>query len=294
MKILLLTDAPKHNLALQKISTYHKKRADEVMLNMPLFKANYSYASWIFQDGAKSKADLTGGIGINPNAELPDYIEKLKPDYSLFNLHHSLGYTFRACFRKCSFCKVPLMRQDRTHHSIWEFHDPRFDTIELLNNNVFFDPFWYETFEEIYRANLKVIENGMDLRLLDEKKAWWVSRIRWAKYPKFAWDRMKDEREIIKGMKLLKKQGVNKALIYVLMGFDTSFKEDLYRCEVIHSFGYDPWPMLYDSRLELRRFRNFIGLRYYRRYKSIGEAWRNFNREKRRKWWKEEKKRGNL
>lgn len=289
MKILLLTDAPKHNLALMKISAYHKKAEDEVMLNMPLWKADYKYASWIFEDGIRFGAYEAGGPGVDPKIELPEHIEKLKPDYSLFNLDHSLGYTFRACFRKCPFCKVPLMRQDRTHHSIWEFHNPKFDTIELLDNNIFYDPFWEDTFREIQYEHLKVIDHGMDLRLLDDHRAWWIKQLRWATQPKFAWDRMRDEGKVIQGMKVLKKQGVKKATVYVLMGFDTDFEEDLHRCEIINSMGFDPWPMLYEPKLELRRFRNFITLRYYRQYKTIGEAWRNFNREKRRKWWKEGK-----
>ncbi len=272
-----MTDAPKHNLALMKISAYHKKAGDEVMLNMPLWKADYRYASWIFEDGIRFGAYEAGGTGVDPKIELPEHIEKLKPDYSLFNLHHSLGYTFRACFRKCPFCKVPLMRQDRTHHSIWEFHDSKFDTIELLNNNTFFDPFWYETFEEIHRADLKVIENGMDLRLLDNHKTWWISRLRWATQPKFAWDRMQDEKKIIEGMKLLQKYKIN-AMVYVLMGFDSNLEEDLYRCEIINSMGFDPFPMLYEPTKILRKFRRFIYLRYYRRYKTIAEAWKQYKR----------------
>lgn len=278
MKILLLTDAPKHNLALMKISTYHKKAGDEVMLNMPLWKADYRYASWIFEDGIRFGAYETGGPGVDPKIELPSYIEKLKPDYTLFNLKHSLGYTFRACLRKCPFCKVPLMRQDRTHHSIWEFHDPKFNTIELLNNNTFYDPFWEETFREIQYEHLKVIENGMDLRLLDDHRAWWIKQLRWAKYPKFAWDRMQDEKKIIEGMKLLQKHKVN-AMVYVLMGFDTTFEEDIYRCEIINSMGFDPFPMLYKQTLSLRRFRRFIYARYYKGYKTITEAWKTYRRK---------------
>lgn len=278
MKILLLTDAPKHNLALMKISTYHKKARDEVMLNMPLWKADYRYASWIFENGIRFGAYEAGGPGVDPKIELPDYIENLKPDYSLFNLNHSLGYTFRACLRKCPFCKVPLMRQDKTHHSIREFHYPYFDTIELLDNNIFYDPLWEETFREIQYEHLKVIEHGMDLRLLDDHKAWWIKQLRWATQPKFAWDRMRDEGKAIQGMKILKNQGVKKATVYVLMGFDTSFEEDLHRCEVIYSFGYYPWPMLYNPTLALRRFRRFIYLRYYKKYKTIAEAWQEYKR----------------
>lgn len=306
MKISLLTDAPKHNLALMKLSAYHKKKGDEVKLNMPLWKANYTYASYIFENSERYipnlnkenpkyilRGSFSGGIAIAPRLNLPDYIEKMKPDYSLFSLRHSLGYTFRACFRKCLFCKVPLLPKDKAHHSIWKFHDPKFSVIELLNNNTFYDPLWEDTFMEIHEAGLQVIENGMDLRLLDDYKAWWIKRLKWKNQPKFAWDQIKDEKKIIEGMRLLQKHKID-AMVYVLMGFNTTFQEDLYRCEVINSMGFDPFPMLYKSSPQLRAFRRMIYLRCYRRYKTIKEAWKNFDKEvrnwKRRGNWRKESK----
>lgn len=278
MKILLLTDAPRHNLALMKISTDHKRMGDEVMLNMPLWKHDYAYASWIFENGMRFGAQEAGGIGLDPKINLPGGVEKEKPDYGLFNLGHSLGYTFRACFRRCPFCKVPLMRQDRTHHSIWEFHDPKFDSIELLNNNTFYDPLWEQTFKEIYEAKLRIIDSsGFDLRLLDDKKAWWLKRLKWVDHsPRFAWDRMRDEKKIREGLRLLTKHEIKGCTVYVLMGFDTSFEEDLYRCEIINSYGYDPYPMLFKSTPTLRRFRKLLYSHGYRKYSTIAEAWREY------------------
>ena len=291
MKISLLTDAPKHNLALMKISTYHKNRGDEVKLNMPLWPADYRYGSYIFENGIRFGAQEKGGIGVDPKIQLGEEIEKMKPDYSLFNLDHSLGYTFRDCYRKCPFCKVPLLPKKGKHHSIWEFHEDRFDTIELLNNNTFFDPLWDETFEEIYGAKLKIIEHGMDLRLLNDHKAWWVKRLKWKNQPKFAWDQMRDEKKIIEGMKLLQKHKIE-AMIYVLMGFDSTMEENIYRCEIINSMGFDPFPMLYKPTPQLRAFRRMIYLRCYRRYKTIKDAWKNFDKEvrnwKRRGNWRKE------
>ena len=49
MKISLLTDAPKHNLALMKLSAWHKANGDQVMLNAPVFPADYTYASVLFE-----------------------------------------------------------------------------------------------------------------------------------------------------------------------------------------------------------------------------------------------------
>jgi len=277
MKISLLTDAPKHNLALMKISTCHRNRGDEVKLNMPLWPADYRYGSYIFENSTRFTVDSIGGIAVGPKMKLPEEIEKLKPDYSLFNLDHSLGYTFRDCYRKCPFCKVRLLRQDLLHHSIWDFHEKRFDTIELLNNNTFFDTLWEYTFKEIYEAKLKIIEHGMDLRLLDDHKVWWIKRLMWKNNPKFAWDQMKDKKKIIKGLRLLQKYKIE-GMIYVLMGFDTTMEENIYRCEVINSLGSKPFPMLYKPTKELRRFRRMIYLRYYSRYKSIKEPWKDYKK----------------
>jgi len=277
MKVSLFTDAKKHNLALMKISSFYKRKGAQVFLNNPSQKADLSYGSWLFEGSKREAVEREGGIGFDPKTTLPPEIESCFPDYTLFNLDHSLGYTFRACFRRCPFCKVPLLKQSKRHWSIWEFHNPRFDTIELLNNNTFYDPFWEETFKEIYEAKLRVIGHGNDLRLLDGYKAYWIKKLNWFKLPKFAWDRMKDEKKIREGLKLLKRFKI-KAMIYVLMGFDTSFEEDVYRCEVINAMGCDPFPMLYKQKRILRLFRRMIYLRYYRKYKTIKEAWCGYRR----------------
>lgn len=278
MKISLLTDAPKHNLALMKISTYHKKKGDEVVLNMPLWRGDLTYSSWLFENSVKETTDYIGGIAYDPKVLLPEEIEECKPDYTLFNLSHSVGYTWRDCYRDCLFCKVPSLPQDHEHCSIWSFHKRDFDTIELLNNNIFFDPRWEETFKEIEEANLGVIEHGMDLRLLNNHKAWWIRRLKWKKQPKFAWDQMRNEKRIIEGLKLLQKYKIN-AMVYVLMGFDTTFEQDLYRCEVVNSMGFDPFPMLIKPTKQLKQFRRMIYLRYYRKYKTIKNAWNNYKKE---------------
>lgn len=245
---------------------------------MPLWKADVTYGSWLFENSAKEQADKNGGIGYDPQVCLPKKIERCKPDYSIFALNYSLGYTFRDCYRDCCFCKVPCLPQDRKHYSIYDIYEPKYDTIELLNNNIFMDARWEETFRELSILNLAIIDNGSnDLRLLNHKKAWWISRLRWKNQPKFAWDRMSDEKQIKQGLKLLQKFKIN-AMIYVLMGFDTTPEEDLYRCEIINSMGFDPFPMLYKETLTLRKFRRFVYLRYYRVYKTIAEAWKQYRK----------------
>lgn len=282
MKISLLTDAPKHNLALMKISTWYKMKGDEVLINQPLQKANYRYASILFDWNLKKFiADEYGGPATE-NYILPYHIENCRPDYSLINSDFSLGYTYRPCFRGCTFCKVPVFNHpDKKHHSIWEFHDSSFKKICLLNNNTFMDPKWHETFEEIWDADLTVIdENGYDLRLLDDEKAETLKRTRFTTPLHFAWDRMGDEKEIIRGLKLLNKHHLRSTAngVYVLIGYDTTEEEDLHRCQIINDYGLTPYPMPYIKNKYTTRFKRFINLHYYRNYKNLKKAWKDYKK----------------
>ena len=279
MKISLLTDAPKHNLALMKLSAWHKAHGDEVLLNMPLFPSDYTYASVLFEWNKKLFiADEYGGPSYD-RVCLPEPICNVFPDYTLFGtISFSLGYTFRPCYRRCSFCKVgDMLHPDTSHHSIWEFHNPMFNKICLLNNNTFFDKQWKETFEEIWDANLSVVdENGYDLRLLDDEKAEALKKTRFVNKLHFAWDRMKDEHRILQGLELLKKHKINSTRIYVLIGFDTTVDEDLYRCQKLIDYGHDPYIMPYNQSQKEKNFKRFIDSFMWRKYKTIEDAWKDW------------------
>ena len=296
MKVSLLTDAPKHNLALMKISACHKEQGDEVTLNLPLWKADKTYASVLFEwNKNKFIADEYGGIAYvdrsrqhgKPfwNGNLRSDVDSILPDYDLFGIDYSLGYTFRPCIRGCNFCKVKsIIHPDQNHHSIFDFHNTRFTKICLLNNNTFFDPQWRETFLEIWDADLTVIdENGYDLRLIDEEKAQSLKRTKWdnGHDPHFAWDRMRDEKEIIIGLGEVNRAGMKLKSIYVLIGYDTTIEEDIYRCQKIHDMGHDPFPMIYENgepNRTLHSFRRMIYQRYYRKEGNIEKAWRDYNK----------------
>ena len=270
MNINLLTDAPKHNLALMKISAYHKAMDDNVYLNwVGMF--DKTYASWLYDFTMKGIASVEGGPAVD-NSILPPEIESMKPDYTLYNLDFSLGYTFRPCYRGCLFCKVPKMNHpDKEHHSIWEFHDPKFNKICLLNNNTFFDPRWKETFEEIWDARLAVREHGFDLRLIDEERADALRKTRFEGDIHYAWDRMEDETKILAGLKI-----VPQGRVYVLVGYDTTEEEDLYRCQKIIDLKHNPYIMPFNQSKREKRFKRFIDSFMWRKYRNIKEAWKDY------------------
>ena len=277
MKISLLTDAPKHNLALMKISAWHKAQGDEVSLNMLNTNCDLTYGSWLY--GQKYCADINGGP-VYPDVHLDTKFEQMKPDYDLYGLDYSIGYTWRYCPNHCEFCVVPKQNNAKEHHSIWDFHDSKFKKICLLNNNLLSDPRWFDTFQEIWDAKLRVVDqNGYDLRLLDEAKAEALQRTHFVGYLHFAWDLMKNETAIIRGLKLVRNRNV---VIYVLVGYNTTLDEDLYRCQKIQDFGFDPYVMPYNrGTKENRRFKRFIDIRMYRKYKTLTEAWGDYKPAKR-------------
>lgn len=288
MRVNLLTDAPKHNLALMKISTYHKMHGDTVKLNEPITGEGLTYGSWLYKQ--LYYTDYAGGTSVSfsnngkpqwdyPEVKLPSAIQAQHPDYNLYpDTDFSLGYTWRYCPCQCAFCCVPKQDNAKEHHSIWDFHESKFKKICLLNNNTFSDPQWQETFEEIWDANLTICdENGYDLRLLDDEKAIALKRTKFDKQVHFAWDLMKDEQAIRQGLHLAKEHKLN-AMVYVLIGYDTTREEDLHRCQVINDMGFDPYPMPYNGGTKAdRAFKRFICLRAYRQYKTLAIAWQDYH-----------------
>jgi hypothetical protein len=281
--VSLLTDAPKYNLALMKLSAFHKAQGDTVYLNNPLVQADKTYASVLFSwNKDKFHADEYGGVQF-PTVSLPRHIERLRPDYDLYGLEHSLGYTFRPCFRRCDFCLVKTIRHpDSRHHSIWTFHEKRFKKICLMNNNTFFDPEWKRTFQEIWDADLNVMEHGLDLRLLTQEKVDAIKKTKFDGRMHFAWDRMQDEKHIISGLNMLREAKIE-SRIYVLIGFNTDTKQDLHRCQIIVNLKHVPYVMPYNETTSVKDFKSFINgvANWWHMRDDITSCWKMYLRGER-------------
>ena len=237
MKINILTpDGLWPNLAAMKISAFHQSIGDEVFLNFPLIMADFVYASILFSQTSDPAADLIGGPKY-PESRLDPDIDTMKPDYSLYpKLDHSIGYTYKTCPRSCDFCVVPKQKNEDRHYSIWTFHDERFKKIGLLNNNMLADFHWRESFHEIWDAKVTLLDlSGFDLRLMTEESAEYIARTRIQGQIHVAWDFMEHEVEVLRGLNYLLSAGINisKITCYVLMGYNTTEYEDIYRLRVL-------------------------------------------------------------
>lgn len=246
---------PFPNLALMKLSAYHKVSGDEVFLNFPLCQPDIIYASCVFTWNKKGvvglpQEALIGGSGIDLKAVLPIEVEHIMPDYSLYSdVGFSLGFTSRGCIRKCPFCVVPQKEGEIKHWArIYEFWDGRHREIILLDNNLLASPNWHETLSDLIKEGIKVDFNqGLDIRLIDEEKVWFLKQVRTKKL-RFAFDNLIYEQAVREGIELLLKQGIpsRKLSFYVLVGFNTANGKDaVERVKILKSYNVDIYPMIY-------------------------------------------------
>ena len=179
----------------------------------------------------------------------------------------------------------------KVHHSIWEFHRPKFQKICLLNNNTFTDPRWRDTFAEINEVGLQVVDqNGYDLRLLDEEKAAVLYQTKFADRLYFSWDRIEDEVPIRRGLDLLVSSGVrgrHKCRVYVMVGYPAGRpidETDIQRCQVIADHGIDPFVMIYNNSSDpnLRWFRWLTNWSFSWRKVGFEKAWHEGYRPEKR------------
>lgn len=232
MKILLIDiDSKIPNLALKKIEKYHLDRGDKVIWNNELFRniVDKTYVSCIFTKNKnkcwefEGRAEI-GGSGYDLVKTLPPKIEQVKPRINL-------GFTTRGCIRKCLWCIVPKkegkIRIEGDLYDIWDGKAKR--VIFLDNNATAFKSHLIKVLRQLQKEKIKGEYNqGLDIRLIDDEIAKELKKTKLTELY-FAWDNIKDEPLIRKGIQILKKAKIKSFRFYVLVGFNTTFEEDLYR-----------------------------------------------------------------
>jgi hypothetical protein len=257
------------NLALMQISGSIKKRGGAAGFDIK--NPDIVYISCIFSKNAGLARELAhnyvmdgltvslGGSGVN-DIWLPENMQKALPDYDLYHSTYSQGFTTRGCPNKCGFCIVP---RKEGKLQIWqhpdEFHDPRFNTCMIMDNNLFAAPnSWQgDIYNWFIRKKIKMLSpQGWDIRLLNDWRARALKEIKHAgsRNVHFAWDNMKDETAVINGIEILKNHKFNlrqRIMFYVLCGYGTTIEEDVYRCQKLKELGVRAYAMRYKQTPEI-------------------------------------------
>lgn len=244
---------PSPNLALMKLSAYHKAKGDQVFLDFPLQPPDIAYASCVFTWNAKRRASVPdgatlGGSGIDLKVELPPEAEHIMPDYSLYpGIDSSMGFTSRGCIRKCPWCIVPEKEgQIRPWSRIYEFWNRHHRKITLLDNNLLAASNWRQTMEDLLAEGLEVDFNqGLDIRLVNEENVGYLKTVKTEKL-RFAFDDIAYESAVRRGIELLLANGINSRHLsfYFLVGFSND-DAVLERVNILQSYNVDIYPMAY-------------------------------------------------
>ena len=225
------------NLALMKISAWHRKRGDAVDWYSPLFShPDRIYASKVFtftpdfvDYNINDPLPIRGGTGYDVNSKLPEEIDRMLPDYSIYpHIKHAIGFLSRGCIRKCPWCVVPKKEGSIRHYTSIEIAATGADLkrrkhVVLMDNNFLANDAEYitEQIELSRRLDLRLDFNqGLDARLINEDSARLLCRINWIKYVRFSCDTQSMIRPVINAIRHMRKAGYTREFFIYFLAVD--------------------------------------------------------------------------
>lgn len=295
------------NVALMKLSAWHKAQGDTVLPLNSGQPADRRYGSCVFTWNRRKAAALTaqgaivGGTGVSLRDELAPAVEAMRPDYSLYGIDYGVGYLQRGCIRTCAFCVVPEKEgKPRAVASIDDLLNQttnRRPFVVLLDNEFFWNVKWAigKLEEFTSRAIDFCPSQGLDIRCVTPALAavlatspfWNVVRSR--RQITFAFDDIATAPRYRRGVEDLLRAGVKAWQLqsFVLVGFNSTIGQDLERIAIIRSYGIDPFVMVYrdyhtgkmarDPRL--RNLARWVNRRLYKTC-TFAEYWPEARRDR--------------
>lgn len=209
------------NLAIMKLSTYHKQKGDYVEWYDGLFGGGYDivYMSKVFTHTEdylypiNAHQIIKGGTGYDMHSKLPQDIDMLQPDYSLYPIvdeKTSYGFLTRGCPNKCRWCIVP--KKEGNIQPYMDIEDitqngARPNAV-LMDNNVLACEYGIKQIEKIVGRGYRIDFNqGLDARLVTPKIAEMFANVKWQKYIRFGCDTPKQVEECDKVISMIQEYG---------------------------------------------------------------------------------------
>ena len=271
------------NLALMRISAYHKAQGDTVEWWWGFGQYDRVYMSKVFSfsedvpDPINAKEVIRGGTGycisLNEdgievfdkakNNSLPPEMEKRFPDYSIYPQYDfAVAMTSRGCPRGCSFFHV-ASKEGRCAVKVADVSDfwNGQKRIEVLDPNITACREKRDLFRQYRETGAQIVFNqGLDIRLINDDDIADINAMR-IKDLHFAWDNPKDDLEgKFKYFAENFRRKSNIGMVYVLTNFNSTMEENLYRIYTLRDMGYDPYVMVYDKQnapKEIRRLQRW-------------------------------------
>lgn len=239
---LLPVDSSYPNLALMKISAWHKQQGDCVEWYNPFNRYDKLYMAKVFsftEDYLQyiTNADIIekGGTGYDIKKMLPSGIDRMQPDYSIYpsiDTKTAYGFLTRGCPNKCKWCCVPAKEGNiAPYMDIEEIAIDGRKNIILMDNNVLASDHGLEQIEKIIRLGLRVDFNqGLDARLVTDNIAKMLAKVKWVKRIRFGCDTPKQIEECERATSLIDKYGYKGEYFFYCILLD-DFNESFVRVD---------------------------------------------------------------
>lgn len=256
---LIDVDSKIPNLALMRLSAYHKQRGDSVKLGYdPLIDdPTLCYASKMFDFTSEPEympdcETLKGGPGYDLNARIGiEWYDRIMPDYSLYGCDYAIGRFTRGCPNRCPWCVVPKMDGNEVRHvaDLSDFWDGQ-KIVRLLDDNIMADEDEFcRACEQLHDADVRVTWEALDARLVTDRTASALATVKHEKRIHFAWDGHSQDEAVPRAIETLSRHGMKpwRFMFYVLVGFNTDMEYDLHRIYTLRDLGTNPFVMPFDK-----------------------------------------------
>ena len=265
-----LIDVDSHNfpnLALMKLSAWHKAQGDTVEWWWGFGEYDRVYMSKVFDatysadqpEPLNTREVIRGGTGYGLENRLPDEVEHIYPDYSIYpelTKETAYGFLTRGCPRACGFCIV-AGKEGRASVKVADLSEwwSGQKYIKLLDPNLLACPEHIDLLGQLADSGAWVdFTQGLDVRLTNARNVELMQHIK-TQTIHFAWDnptqdltehlrRFKD----LSGIKDYRKLG-----FYVLTNYGDGetvaekVENALRRIYPLRDLGYNPYVMIYDK-----------------------------------------------
>lgn len=224
------------NLALCKIAAYHKAQGNSVEWATPFEEYDILYMSKIFnfsEDDRRvyhAKQIIKGGTGYDVYSKLPEEIDRMQPDYSIYPHipeNTSYGFLTRGCPNKCGWCVVPK-KEGAIHPymDVDEVANGNRNLILMDNNILAAGDYALEQLHKIIDLGYRVDFNqALDARLVTPTNAQLLAKIKWIdRRIRFGCDTPAQIRECERAMELIDGFGF-KGQYFLYTMLNSNFKE---------------------------------------------------------------------
>ena len=184
---------------------------------------------------------VAGGPAVKLNgAPWADEVMDACP-FDALSMHNPLAtFTTRGCENRCGFCAVPKIEGDFRELPHWKPAPIVCDNNLLCSSNRHFE----RVIDSLLPFNYVDFNQGLDARRFSPYHAYHFSRLLGCKV-RFAFDWIGMESKVADAIWVARAAGLRDFGVYVLIGFNDTPEDAVYRLETVRSWGILPNPMRY-------------------------------------------------